>query len=243
MAQRTSPPFRADHVGSLLRPPELLEARAGHAAGRVSDDELRAVEDEAIRDAVRVQQEVGLQSATDGELRRSSWHMDFIYQLGGVEKVLDSALVVHFENEQGSVDFTPPSLHVGSPVHLEHTIFGDALPLPAGHGAGRRAAEADDPLAEHGALPRRPRGDRPGRLPRPGRVLDRPHRRLPRRGPAARRARLPLPAARRHEPRLPQRPAPARPRRGDRRRPAAPARGLHPPHQRGALPSGPRAWP
>jgi 5-methyltetrahydropteroyltriglutamate--homocysteine methyltransferase len=53
--------------------------------------------------------------------------MDFIYQLGGVEKVMDSALVVHFENEQGSVDFTPPSLHIGSPVHLEHTIFGDAF--------------------------------------------------------------------------------------------------------------------
>jgi 5-methyltetrahydropteroyltriglutamate--homocysteine methyltransferase len=127
MAQRTTPPFRADHVGSLLRPPELLEARAGHAEGRVSDDELRAVEDEAIRDVVRLQKEVGLQSATDGEFRRSSWHMDFIYQLGGVEKVMDSALVVHFENEEGSVDFTPPSLHVGSPVHLEHTIFGDAF--------------------------------------------------------------------------------------------------------------------
>jgi methionine synthase II (cobalamin-independent) len=81
------PPFRADHVGSLLRPPDLLRARDDDAAGRISDEELRAAEDTAIREVVRRQQEVGLASATDGELRRESWHMDFIYQLGGVKKV------------------------------------------------------------------------------------------------------------------------------------------------------------
>jgi 5-methyltetrahydropteroyltriglutamate--homocysteine methyltransferase len=127
MSKRTTPPFRADHVGSLLRPPELLAAREAHAAGRIDDDELRGVEDEAIRGVVKLQEDAGLQSATDGEFRRASWHMDFIYQLGGISKVLDANLVVHFHNEQGDVDFTPPSLHVDAPVRLEHTIFGDAF--------------------------------------------------------------------------------------------------------------------
>ena len=77
MARRTSPPFRADHVGSLLRPPELLHARAEHAAGSIDADELLAVEDDAIRAAIRMQEAIGLQVATDGELRRGSWHMDF----------------------------------------------------------------------------------------------------------------------------------------------------------------------
>src|ERR671931_2524500 len=83
---RTKPPFRADHVGSLLRPPQLLKARDDFAAGRVDADELRAVEDEAIREIVRKQEESGLHSATDGEFRRASCHMDFIYQPDGTPK-------------------------------------------------------------------------------------------------------------------------------------------------------------
>jgi len=79
-------PFRADHVGSLLRPPELLRARHEHQAGRLSTEELRRVEDAATRDAVRMQEEIGLQGVTDGEFRRGSWHMDFIYQIGGVSR-------------------------------------------------------------------------------------------------------------------------------------------------------------
>src|SRR5580658_9102479 len=76
MAARTSPPFRADHVGSLLRPPLLLQARDDYAAARISAEELHAVEDQAIRDVAAMQEEVGLQSVTDGEFRRASWHMD-----------------------------------------------------------------------------------------------------------------------------------------------------------------------
>ncbi len=86
MSRRTSPPFRADHVGSLLRPRRLLRARDDFAGGRITADDLRAVEDDEIAGAVRMQEEVGLQSATDGEFRRASWHMDFIYALGGVSK-------------------------------------------------------------------------------------------------------------------------------------------------------------
>ena len=124
---RDKPPFRADHVGSLLRPPQLLDARERHAKGEIDDAELRGVEDEAIRDVVKLQEDVGLRSATDGEFRRASWHMDFIYQLGGVTKVLDSTLKVQFHNEQGDIEFAPPSMHVDSPIRLEHTIFGDAF--------------------------------------------------------------------------------------------------------------------
>jgi 5-methyltetrahydropteroyltriglutamate--homocysteine methyltransferase len=122
--RRTTPPFRADHVGSLLRPPELIRAREDHAAGRIDDEQLRAVEDGAIGDAVRMQEAVGLQSATDGEFRRASWHMDFIYQLGGVSKA-PGDLKVQFRNESGTVEFTPAAMRIDDKVHLEHTIFGD----------------------------------------------------------------------------------------------------------------------
>ena len=124
MSPRTTPPFRADHVGSLLRPASLLEARTAHAEGRLPADALRAAEDEAVRDVVRLQQEVGLQTATDGELRRASWHMDFIYRLGGVSKA-DHSMQVHFENEQGSIDFAPAATAVDDRVRLQEPIFAD----------------------------------------------------------------------------------------------------------------------
>jgi methionine synthase II (cobalamin-independent) len=124
MAQRTMPPFRADHVGSLLRPPELLQARDDFAAGRIDADALRAAEEAAIRDAVRMQEQVGLQSATDGEFRRASWHMDFIYSLGGVVQS-EERLAVHFHGEQGDIDFTPPLHKVVEPLRIDETIFGD----------------------------------------------------------------------------------------------------------------------
>src|SRR5215207_5864014 len=122
--RRTKPPFRADHVGSLLRPPELLRAREEHAEGRIDADELRRVEDDAIREIVRKQEEVGLQSATDGEFRRASWHMDFIYQLDGITKEAGH-IAVKFHNEQGDIEFTPAALHVDGKLGLSTTIFGD----------------------------------------------------------------------------------------------------------------------
>jgi 5-methyltetrahydropteroyltriglutamate--homocysteine methyltransferase len=121
------PPFRADHVGSLLRPPELLTAREELAAGRIDADELRGIEDEAIREVVRRQQEVGLRSATDGEFRRESWHMDFIYQLGGIQQVQDDTIRVAFHNEQRTYEWAPPSAHVVAPISLQQTIFGEAF--------------------------------------------------------------------------------------------------------------------
>ncbi|HEX9066872.1 MAG TPA: 5-methyltetrahydropteroyltriglutamate--homocysteine S-methyltransferase [Streptosporangiaceae bacterium] len=119
---RTTPPFRADHVGSLLRPASLLEAREQFATGGIDAAALRSAEDAAIADVVAMQAEVGLQSATDGEFRRASWHMDFIYQLGGISKAPGN-LAVKFRNPAGEIEFTPAALHVGSPIRLEHTIF------------------------------------------------------------------------------------------------------------------------
>jgi 5-methyltetrahydropteroyltriglutamate--homocysteine methyltransferase len=126
MTKRTTPPFRADHVGSLLRPPELLQAREDFAHGRISADELREIEDDAIRDAVRMQEEIGLQSATDGEFRRASWHMDFIYQLEGIDPA-DEEIKVEFHNEQGDVEFTTAALRVHDRVAVSKPIFGDAF--------------------------------------------------------------------------------------------------------------------
>jgi 5-methyltetrahydropteroyltriglutamate--homocysteine methyltransferase len=122
--RRTKPPFRADHVGSLLRPSEVIQARDDFAAGRIDAARLRAIEDDAIREIVRKQEDVGLQSATDGEFRRASWHMDFIYQLDGITKE-PGEIKVKFHNEQGDIEFTPAALHVDGKLGVSETIFGD----------------------------------------------------------------------------------------------------------------------
>ncbi|MFC4005879.1 5-methyltetrahydropteroyltriglutamate--homocysteine S-methyltransferase [Nonomuraea purpurea] len=117
---RTTPPFRADHVGSLLRPSALLSARDS-----LTGDALRETEDEAIREVVRRQREAGLQSATDGEFRRTSWHMDFIYRLGGVGQATDDRITVRFHNEQGDIEWSPAALRVHDRIRLAEPIFAD----------------------------------------------------------------------------------------------------------------------
>ena len=123
-AMRSSPPFRADHVGSLLRPRRLLAARDDLVSGRIDAAQLRAVEDDAIAAVVAMQEDVGLQSATDGEFRRASWHMDFIYQLGGISKAPGN-LAVKFRNPTGEIEFTPAALQVSGKMRINQTIFGD----------------------------------------------------------------------------------------------------------------------
>jgi 5-methyltetrahydropteroyltriglutamate--homocysteine methyltransferase len=127
MADHTRPPFRADHVGSLLRPKQVHQARDEFAKGLITAADLKRVEDEAIREVIRMQGEVGLKSATDGELRRTSWHMDFIYQLGGIEKVRDDTIRVAFHNKDKNYEWAPPSAHVTSAITLPQTIFADAF--------------------------------------------------------------------------------------------------------------------
>jgi len=124
---RESPPFRADHVGSLLRPEPLLEARARHAAGELDDDALRELEDRSVAEVVGLQRDAGLQTATDGELRRTSWHMDFIYQLQGIDSSADETMQVHFRNAEGDLDFESAALKVHDRVTLVDTIFADAF--------------------------------------------------------------------------------------------------------------------
>jgi 5-methyltetrahydropteroyltriglutamate--homocysteine methyltransferase len=121
---RATPPYRADHVGSLLRPRHLLQAREDHAAGRIDAAELRAIEDDAIGEIVKMQEDVGLRAATDGEFRRASWHMDFIYQLDGITREAGE-IAVKFYNEDGEIEFTPAALHIDGKLGVSKTIFGD----------------------------------------------------------------------------------------------------------------------
>jgi 5-methyltetrahydropteroyltriglutamate--homocysteine methyltransferase len=125
MAARSIPPFRADHVGSLLRPPALTRARAEFKAGKLDAAGLRAVEDEAIRDVIALQRDAGIKSVTDGEFRRTSWHMDFIYALEGIEQVEGESIHVQFKSDDGEYDYAPPAMKVAGKVGLTETIFGE----------------------------------------------------------------------------------------------------------------------
>ena len=116
------PPFRADHVGSLLRPPQLTEARARHRDGELSRAQLTDVEDAAIRDVIALQENVGLRSITDGEFRRTFWHMDFLTQLANVERT-KSPVKVSFHTATGSLDRMPSATRVTGKVSRPHPIF------------------------------------------------------------------------------------------------------------------------
>jgi 5-methyltetrahydropteroyltriglutamate--homocysteine methyltransferase len=145
MTDTSGPPFRADHVGSLLRPQALLEARARSAAGEIDAAELRGVEDAAIADVVRMQEDVGLRTATDGEFRRASWHMDFIYAIDGITKVTGEDIVVHFKNPDGTIDFTPAGLHVDGPLSIAEPIFGADFAYLQGQVSERQTAKLTIP--------------------------------------------------------------------------------------------------
>ena len=107
VAQRVTPPFRADHVGSLLRPRALLEARARRARNEISAQDLERREDEAIRDVVKMQKDVGLCVATDGEFRREMWHTDFLAQFINVE-VVPGKIKVRFTSAEGETEIELP---------------------------------------------------------------------------------------------------------------------------------------
>jgi 5-methyltetrahydropteroyltriglutamate--homocysteine methyltransferase len=108
MTSRSRPPFRADHVGSFLRPRRLLEARDRRQKGELSQEGLRAVEDDAIREIVKFQEDVGLQGITDGEFRRTYFHIDFLEQLGGVR----TDVPVTIRKPDGSEELAPPVMRV-----------------------------------------------------------------------------------------------------------------------------------
>ncbi len=120
------PPFRADHVGSLLRPAYLSEAREQLAAGTIDAAAFDEVADRAVKEIIQLQEDVGLLGITDGEARRDTWHMDYIYQIGGITK-RDSDMKVRFHNEGGDIEWTPAKLAVVDRLNLPSTIFADAF--------------------------------------------------------------------------------------------------------------------
>ena len=123
MSQRTSPPFRADHVGSLLRPAALKDARAKHAKGEIDAAALKAVEDTAIKDVIKKQEAIGLQLATDGEFRRSWWHFDFFKGLQGVDLIPAPPIKFHgVETKSEAIKINGKVDFAGHP-HLEHFKF------------------------------------------------------------------------------------------------------------------------
>src|SRR5947209_4898260 len=124
MSNESGPPFRADHVGSLLRPKALLAAREEHQKDWITAATLRECEDDCIKKAVQMQAELGLKGVTDGEFRRGSWHMDFLYQIGGVEKT-DRVLHIAFKNQAGTIEFSPAAHRVAGKLTLEKTVFGE----------------------------------------------------------------------------------------------------------------------
>jgi len=124
VSTRTTPPFRADHVGSLLRSQKLKDARLAHKDGRLPAARLREIEDAEIRRIVARQEEVGLQGVTDGEFRRDYWYLDYMWQVGGVVRV-DSGHVLRFRTNEGKVESPVPSFRVVAPLKSEKTIFAE----------------------------------------------------------------------------------------------------------------------
>jgi len=117
---RAKPPFRADHVGSFLRPKKLLDAREQFAKGAIDAAALRAVEDDAIRDIVKYQESLGLHGITDGEFRRTYFHTDFLTKLAGV--TTKGGINVSFHSAGGNVDFAPPVMQVTDKVRHAQPI-------------------------------------------------------------------------------------------------------------------------
>ena len=150
MALRDAPPFRADHVGSLLRPEPLKRARADHSAGRIGDEELKAAEDDAIVEVIGQQEDVGLRTVTDGEFRRSSWHMDFIYQLGGLETIEGEQVHVAFKSADKELDYAPAAIHVADRLSLPEPIFVDDFAFVRDHaGTGTPKLTIPSPSMVH----------------------------------------------------------------------------------------------
>jgi 5-methyltetrahydropteroyltriglutamate--homocysteine methyltransferase len=139
MSQRTKPPFRADHVGSLLRPAALKQAREQFAKREIDAAALKAVEDREIERVIKKQEDVGLQAVTDGEFRRSWWHLDFLWGLDGVEKhVMDAGVAfaaVTTRNEGAQVVGKLGSAHHPMIEHFKfvaaHTKRMPKITIPA----------------------------------------------------------------------------------------------------------------
>jgi 5-methyltetrahydropteroyltriglutamate--homocysteine methyltransferase len=147
------PPFRADHVGSLLRPARLLEARSRAEAGVITEAELQRIEDDAIGQAVALQKEVGLRAITDGEYRRTYFHLDFLTRIEGMVSYLDAA-ATHFHTADGqTLDFSPPRLKVAGRLERRAPIMRrdyEVLAEAAGFGAAAKITIPSPTMALRG---------------------------------------------------------------------------------------------
>jgi 5-methyltetrahydropteroyltriglutamate--homocysteine methyltransferase len=121
MTTVTTPPFKADQVGSLLRPANLLEARERRKRGEITAPTLRAIEDTAIRDVVAKQESIGLQSITDGEFRRGLWHMDFVCDFANVQQA--PGIPIKFHSDEGEIEWAPPGVKITGRLSRPHPIF------------------------------------------------------------------------------------------------------------------------
>src|SRR5689334_4809373 len=126
MGEAPKPPYRADHVGSLLRPAALHEARARAQKGEISSTELRSVEDAAIRDAVRLQESAGLQAITDGEFRRSHYLVDFMTAFEGIVPT-NTSYALAFKGEHGESGETRSMLTVTERVLRTRPIMRESF--------------------------------------------------------------------------------------------------------------------
>ena len=124
MSERQKPPFRADHVGSLLRPKALLDARVRKAAGEIDQAALTAIQHDAVRDVVKLQEDLGLKSITDGEYNRESWQVDFLLKIANVE-MHQSQFTTAFHNEEGAETRRPATVRVVGKVSRPEPIFVD----------------------------------------------------------------------------------------------------------------------
>src|SRR4051794_12760739 len=124
MPQRDLPPFRADHVGSLLRPQRLLDARGEHSRGGLDAAGLRAIEDDCIREVVRRQEELGFHGITDGEFRRTWWHLDFVRQFTNVT-VVPPSVKARFRTAEGEIELLAPGLRVDGKLSRPKPIMAE----------------------------------------------------------------------------------------------------------------------
>jgi len=148
MALRTKPPYRADHVGSFLRPQAVLDARVKHEVNQISAEELRGIEDEAILSLIKKQEDIGLKAVTDGEFRRSTWHMDFLCKIGGVESA--GLQLRPFQSDAGEVKTEIPMPRVVNRLHLAETIFGEDFKFLKAHAKATPKLTIPAPSLLHG---------------------------------------------------------------------------------------------
>ena len=169
--QRTKPPYRADHVGSILRSEAIKDARAKREKGEITAAQLKEIEDREIDKIVRKQEEVGLKLATDGEYRRSWWHLDFFWGLDGVEKItLPHGIKFHGVETRpegykitGKLDFLQPSDarpfplseigHAGDAENVHPGAAGDAFPPAEGRHPEDRLSRASTTSSPTSARP------------------------------------------------------------------------------------------